>query len=105
MSQIRRFIQIFCLALACASVASLTATAAISDEANKWEAAVTEEIWLEHFCRVTFFSHIVERETKNGKIVMVKVHCEDKRSFDAIRQDTYSPFTFSECTPREKTSC
>lgn len=64
-----------------------------------------EDIWIAHACRVAFFSHIVERQTPDGSSVLVKVHCEDKRSFDAVQLHPDEPFTFSECTPRETKSC
>ncbi|NKB57658.1 MAG: hypothetical protein GKS00_15125 [Alphaproteobacteria bacterium] len=74
-------------------------------ESDDWQSIVTEDIWFEHSCKAAFFSHVIERETKSGKIVMVKIHCDDKRSFDAVRPGTNAPFTFSECTPREQQAC
>lgn len=83
----------------------LAAATNAAGQADDWQTMVREDVWLEHGCKVSFFSHIVERETKNGHIVLVKVHCEDQRSFDAVQEGSDSPFTFKECTPREKTSC
>lgn len=87
------------------SAASFSAGLAAANEAEPWQTIVREDIWIEHACRVAFFSHVVERETATGKTVMVKVHCDDKRSFDAVRTGADTPFKFSECTPREKKSC
>ncbi len=100
-----RLIWLSLVAIVCIAAILLIALPVNSDEPEEWRAAVTEEIWLMHICRVTFFSHIIERETKDGDVTMVKVHCEDSRSFDAIRETSKRPFTFSECTPREKTVC
>ena len=93
----------------CAILFSGLLLTAISHNASlandDWQTIVTEDVWMEHACKVTYFSHIVERQTDSGTVVLVKVHCEDGRSFDASQLGTDHPFTFSECTPREKTSC
>ena len=94
------FVAIGWIAFALLSTESLTAS-----ETKVWQKQVAEDIWLEHACKVAFFSHIVERETDSGKIVMVKVHCDDNRSFDSVQSGADTPFKFSERTPREKKSC
>jgi hypothetical protein len=90
-----------------AFVALVLFAPAVADSSGveEWRTVVAEDIRFKHSCRVTFFSHVVERELKGEKFVMVKVHCDDSRSFDAIRQGSDVPFIFSECTPREKIIC
>lgn len=91
--------------LAGAVLCLISAGSVSADERVDWREIVTEDAWLQEACRVAYLSHIVERETESGRIVMVKVHCDDKRSFDAVQSGTDQPFTFSECTLREKTTC
>lgn len=71
----------------------------------KWESQVAGDALRKLGCEVSYISHVVERELPGGTYVMAKVHCEDKRSFDAIRENDTAPFTFKECTPREQKSC
>ena len=70
-----------------------------------WETQVTEEAKKTLSCEVTFISHVVERALPDATVIMAKIHCEDKRSFDAVRDRDTAPFTFKECTPREQKSC
>ena len=74
-------------------------------EPPDWSIALSEEIWFEHACRVAFFSQIIERDSKAGRILMVKVHCKDQRSFEASQSGRDTPFIFSECKPREQNAC
>ncbi len=71
----------------------------------KWEAQMSAEAMRSLACTVTFISHVVERALPDANVVMAKIHCEDKRSFDAVRNSDNTPFTFKECTPREQKSC
>ena len=69
-----------------------------------WQEELTDEILDVHDCDVSFITHVVEREIKGGRIIMAKVHCEDKRSFDAYRPNDLELFKFTECTsPKTKT--
>ena len=92
-------------ALTGAALCLISAGSVSADESVDWRQIVTEDAWLQEQCRVGYLSHIIERETESGRIVMVKVHCDDKRSFDAVQSGANQPFTFSECTPSEKTTC
>lgn len=99
---------LFLFILAVAAFAMLTALVVNPVKATElpnWILELSEEIWFEHACRVAFFSHVVERETKAGRVLFVKVHCEDQRSFDVSQSGSDAPFIFSECTPREKNAC
>jgi hypothetical protein len=98
-------LRLMCATLAGAVLCLTMAGAAFAQGVVDWREIVTEDAWLQHQCRVTYLSHIVERETKSGRIVMVKVHCDDNRSFDAVQSGADQPFTFSECTPRDTKTC
>ena len=93
------------IAILVVTVISVVSALAADGEKINWRVIVTDDIWVEHGCKVAFFSHIVERETETGSVVLVKVHCEDKRSFDAAQSGAEEPFTFKECTPRATKTC
>ncbi len=48
-----------------------------------WEEELAEQIEHEHDCEVAFLSHIIERSVEGHEVVRAKVHCSDKRSFEA----------------------
>lgn len=73
--------------------------------AANWQDDLSYEIADLHRCAVAFISHVVEREVDGRQLVMAKVHCEDQRTFDAIRHSAFDLFEFKECTLREKQSC
>lgn len=64
-----------------------------------WEEDLSSEILLMEDCTVSFLSQIVEREIDGRSLVMAKVHCEDGRTFDATRDDSFAAFTFRACEP------
>jgi len=71
----------------------------------EWQEQVSAEAEAKLDCDVAYLSHVVERTVDGKSLVMVKVHCMDQRSFDAVRYDRMEPFKFEECTTREKKSC
>ena len=50
-----------------------------------------------HQCKVVFFTNVVEREVEGELTVFARVHCDDKRSFDAVLDDSQSEFQIKEC--------
>ncbi len=65
-----------------------------------WEEDLAAEIELMEDCTVSFLSQIVERQIDGRSLVMAKVHCEDGRTFDATRDDSFAAFTFRACEPK-----
>ncbi len=82
-----------CLTLSLLVTATLAAPALAG-----WEDDLTEQIELEHDCKVAFLSHIIERTVEGHEVVRAKVHCDDERSFDAFRPDGSDLFQFTETT-------
>ena len=78
---------------------------AAAPAAANWQEDLAYEIAGLHACQVAFISHVMEREVDGRQMVMAKVHCEDQRTFDAIRYSAFDLFEFKECTLREKQSC
>lgn len=73
--------------------------------AAQWQDQLTHQIAWAEDCEVAFLSHVIEREIDGRDVVMVKVHCTDKRDFDALREDKNKPFQFTACEPRHVESC
>ena len=87
-----------CLALAIAAVPLAAA-------AEDWHEQLSRQVSRDEACVVTFMSQVVER-TVNGKhIIMAKVHCEDKRSFDAYRGSDDEPFRLTACEVPNAETC
>ena len=70
-----------------------------------WEAELTQQIALAEACEVAYLSHVVEREVDGRKLVLAKVHCVDRRVFDASRTDEFESFRFNECQAEATTAC
>jgi len=87
-----------------AGLAVLSTVAGVAGQ-PRWEGQIAAEALDVLNCEISFISHIVQRNMPTGTMVMTKIHCVDKRSFDALRESDAAPFTFKECTPREQKSC
>lgn len=90
------------------SLPIITATIAVvaaSPARAGWQDDLAAEIGMAQGCRVAFLSHVVERTVAGKQLVMVKVHCEDQRVFDALRPDAYEPFSFTACQPESQQGC
>jgi hypothetical protein len=86
--------------------AALVIIALLSRPAGaQWQAELADQILEEHECEVAFVSQVKESEKQGQRILAAKVHCLDKRSFDALRKDDFEPFEFDECEPPETKSC
>ncbi|MFO1069770.1 MAG: hypothetical protein U1E14_14720 [Geminicoccaceae bacterium] len=81
--------------LAAATLVALHPLAAAAQ--GGWEAQLSAEILEAEHCDVAFIGEVVEREVDGRKVVMAKVTCTDRRSFDAFRDDEFVPFAFKEC--------
>jgi hypothetical protein len=71
----------------------------------QWQADLAEQILEEHECEVAFVSQVMESEQQGRRILVAKVHCLDKRTFDVRRSDDFDPFEFDECDSPETKSC
>lgn len=84
------FVRSLAVALCISSIAVTPARAGWLDDLAL-EAKLTEG------CEVAYVSHVVERMVGDVQIILAKVHCQDKRVFDASRQDQLSPFRLRRC--------
>ncbi|MEZ5859022.1 MAG: hypothetical protein R3D25_11555 [Geminicoccaceae bacterium] len=82
------------------ALAGTPATAPLAQ--SSWEEDLAAEIQVMEDCTVSFLSQIVERQVDGRSLIMAKVHCEDGRTFDATRDDSFAAFEFRACEPEEK---
>ena len=86
-------------------VALVVATLWPRPAGGQWQVELAEQILQEQECEIAFLSQVKESDEQGGRNLAAKVHCLDKRSFDAHRSDDFEPFTFDECEPPEAKSC
>ena len=70
-----------------------------------WQEDLAWEIEQEHDCKLSFLSHVVERQIEGRSLVLAKAHCADGRAFDAERSGDDQLFSFKECTNEETAAC
>ncbi len=73
--------------------------------AADWEAELNDTALFEHDCEVAFLSQVAERELDGKHVIIAKVHCEDKRTFDAYRGDDFEAFQLSPCEDPKIRTC
>jgi hypothetical protein len=78
-------------------VALMLAPGALVRAEPGWQDDLSAQAELTLGCTVAFLSHVVDREVHGIPLVMAKVHCVDKRVFDASRGEASLPFDFSPC--------
>lgn len=71
----------------------------------QWEEELSEQVREEHGCKVAFLSQVVERTVEGRRTIMARVHCEDKRTFDAYREDDFEPFEIRACEQPDAEVC
>lgn len=79
------------------SVAILATAAAAQGTQNEWGPLLTDQMALEYDCEVAFFSQVAERDVNGQLVVIAKVHCQDKRTFDAYRPGSFEVFEVHPC--------
>jgi hypothetical protein len=62
-----------------------------------WQQDLAEQMIDEFDCRVAYFTNVVEREVDGQRTVFAKVHCEDKRAYDAVLDPSDPFFQIREC--------
>ena len=72
---------------------------------DEWGPLLTEQMAVEYDCVVAFFSQVAERELNGDVVVLAKVHCQDKRTFDAYRPGSFELFEIHPCENPEHRVC
>ncbi len=90
------------LAAGVGAAAMLAPPAAAADE---WQKKLSEQMLSEYNCEVSFLSQVAEREVNGDLVVLAKVHCVDKRSFDAYRDSSFKPFEIHPCENPDNRVC
>jgi len=73
--------------------------------AQEWEVELTDQMLREYDCEVAFFSQVAERSVDGDLVVIAKVHCIDKRTFDALRDSAFKPFEIHPCENPDNRVC
>lgn len=71
----------------------------------EWEDELREDARIEIDCVVAFLTQVVVRSEQGRTVVMAKVHCEDKRTFDAKQDGEGLPFKFAPCQDPNARAC
>ena len=87
---------------AAALFASPLDTRAAEDE---WGPLLTDQMAEEYDCEVAFFSQVAERDVDGNVVVLAKVHCQDKRTFDAYRPGSFEVFEIRPCENPDNRVC
>lgn len=72
---------------------------------EEWGPLLTDQMLMEYDCEVAFFSQVAERNVNGDLIVIAKVHCQDKRTFDAYRASRFEIFEIHPCENPENRVC
>ncbi len=80
-------------------------TGAATSALAEWQEELTDQIAEELNCEVSFISQVTEREVEGHQVIMAKVHCVDKRAYDAYRGDEYDLFEFRLCGEQDVSAC
>lgn len=78
-----------------ATLAVVAAPAALAEA--EWQLTLRKQMADEFGCKTDYLSHIVERQIGQRFLVSAKVHCEDKRTFDANWDEAKRRFTVRQC--------
>ena len=70
-----------------------------------WQKELSQQILSEQACEVSFLSQVIERTVEGRRVIMAKVHCDDRRTFDAYRGDDREPFEIKACEKPEAETC
>ena len=62
-----------------------------------WQADLRKQMESQEACKVDYYSHVTERQIGNRMLITAKVHCEDKRTFDADWDDQKKLFKIRRC--------
>ncbi len=79
--------------------------AAFPARAQEWQQELTDQVLREFECEVAFLSQVAERTVNGEQVILAKVHCIDKRTFDAYRDSAFKPFEVHPCENPDNRVC
>ncbi|MGD1879305.1 MAG: hypothetical protein ACFB13_17600 [Kiloniellaceae bacterium] len=86
-------------------LALATVVAPLPASAQEWQEQLSEQVLREYDCEVAFLSQVAERVVNGEQVVLAKVHCLDKRTFDAYRDSAFAPFEIHPCEDPNNRVC
>ena len=81
------------------------APVSVSAQAQDWQKQLTAQMQKDYDCEVAFYSHVAERTVNGDVVILAKVHCVDKRTFDAYRANSFTPFEIHPCENPDNRVC
>ncbi|MGF1628783.1 MAG: hypothetical protein ACFCUT_04885 [Kiloniellaceae bacterium] len=72
---------------------------------QEWQEQLNDQMLREFDCEVAFLSQVAERVVNGDQVVLAKVHCVDKRSFDAYRDSAFKDFQVHPCENPDNRVC
>ena len=88
------------------SAAVLAVTPVLGQSSEEaWGPILRDQMLVSYDCEVAFFSQVAERNVNGEVIVIAKVHCLDKRTFDAYRPGSFEVFEVHPCENPENRVC
>ena len=75
---------------------AILAMPAVAEDAE-WHLTLTKQMESEYRCKTEYLSHITERRIGERYLLSAKVHCEDKRTFDANWDEQAQKFQVRRC--------
>ena len=81
------------------------AVAPLPAVAQEWQVQLTDQMLRDYDCEVAFFSQVGERMVNGDQVVLAKVHCVDKRTFDAYRDSAFEAFEIHPCENPDNRVC
>jgi len=88
-----------------AGMAAATLLAPSGGAADEWQTKLNEVMLRDHDCEVAFLSQVAEREVNGDLVILAKVHCVDKRTFDVYRESAFKPFEIHPCENPDNRVC
>ncbi|HMA13587.1 MAG: hypothetical protein ACM35H_15415 [Bacteroidota bacterium] len=93
------------LAAAVLGLAAAAGPLPLLAQPHEWQPQLNEQMLREYDCEVAFLSQVAERMVNGDLVVLAKVHCVDKRSFNAVRDSAFEPFEIHPCENPDNRVC
>lgn len=93
------------LAAAVLGLAAAAGPLPLLAQPHEWQPQLNEQMLREYGCEVAFLSQVAERMVNGDLMVLAKVHCVDKRSFNAVRDSAFEPFEIHPCENPDNRVC
>lgn len=70
-----------------------------------WQEELIDQARETESCEVALLTQVVETVRDGRHVILVKVHCRDRRTFDAIRRSDETAWNFRKCDDPQEDRC